>query len=374
MNKHDVTTPALIACAALTMTATDAFADPSPRGRLHLDYAAHREDSRPLGDGFHVRRARMGLDGSIGEQWRYRIEYDFAENASAARDVYLRYSGLPAGHLSVGQFKVPFGLEELTSSNHITLIERSLPTTSFAQAFRLGVGYSLASDNWHISLMGFGQPSGAATRSTDGDEGLGFAARLVFTPLRAGDRVLHLGVAATTESPADRKLRQAGFASRPESRPSNVRLVDTGLINEVQRTSRLGLESAWRAGPLSIQGEWMHVALSRHGDAFAPDFSGWYISGSWILTGESRRHDGSVFQSVKPTRASGAWELTARLSRVNLSDGPIVGGDQRNATLGINWYAGPNIRFMANAIFARSRRGDQSDDPAIVLTRAQVAF
>lgn len=361
--------------AGLALIATHAAAfEISPRGRVHVDYAIHDEDSSALGDGFRARRARMGLSGKIDDDWSFKIEYDFAESGSSAKDVYLRYTGLEAGNITVGHFKVPFGLEELTSSNSITLIERSLPTGAFARSRRMGVGYSTGGDNWSFGAMGFGQGQGSGVRSSTADEGLGIGGRLTFTPVQSDRNLFHLGVAASTESAADTDVDQARFRSRPESRPTNVRLVDTGTIEEVSRIGILGLEAAWQSGPLSAQSEWMRTSVSRKAGAPGVDFDGWYVSGSWVLTGESRGYRGGVFRGVTPESPGGAWELTARYSSLDLDDGPVAGGEEQNWTVGVNWYANSKVRFMANYIDVESERRGVADNPGIFLMRAQVSF
>lgn len=361
--------------AGLAMLAFDTAAlEINPRGRVHVDFAAHDEDNSDLGDGFRARRARIGLSGKIDDAWSFQIEYDFAENGSSANDVYLRYTGFAAGNITVGHFKVPFGLEELTSSNNITLVERSLPTTTFAQSRRMGVGYNTSGDSWTFALMGFGQGQGSGVRSTTGDEGLGLGGRFTFTLVNSGNYLLHLGIAASTEAPEDKDVDQVRFRTRPESRPTNVRLVDTGNISDVNSINQLGLEAAWMSGPVSIQGEWMRSDASRGSGQPDVDFSGWYVSGSWVLTGESRGYRGGVFRGVTPRAGHGAWELTARYSNVGLDDGPVTGGEEDNWTLGVNWYANSRVRLMANYINASTDRQDVSDDPNIFLMRAQISF
>lgn len=359
----------------LFLIAADAAAfEINPRGRVHVDYALHDEDQSELGDGFRARRARMGLSGKIDDDWSFKVEYDFAESGSSAKDVYLRYTGLEAGDITVGHFKVPFGLEELTSSNSITLIERSLPTGAFPQSRRMGVGYSTGGDKWTFGVMGFGQGQGSGVRSSTADEGLGVGGRLTFTPVHNDRHLFHLGVAATTESAADKDADEARFRARPESRPTNVRLVDTGAIDEVSRIGNLGLEAAWKSGPLSLQSEWMRTSVSRQAGAPSVDFGGWYVSGSWVLTGESRGYRGGVFRGVSPAGPRGAWELTARYSSLDLDDGPIAGGEEQNWTVGVNWYANSKVRFMANYIDVESERQGVADNPGIFLMRAQVSF
>ena len=127
-------------------------------GRLHLDYAAHRADVKPLDNGFLVRRAKLGVDGRLVDDWSFELSYDFADpyqvtddgSTKVGRfkdgfdDVALRYEGWKPADIDIGQFKVPFGLEELTSSNNIGFIERALPTAAFAPARRLGAGLGLS--------------------------------------------------------------------------------------------------------------------------------------------------------------------------------------------------------------------------------------
>lgn len=334
-----------------------------PTGRLHLDYAAHDGDAQPLDDDFLVRRARLGIDGKVGKDWSFEIGYDFAGEGSFT-DVSFTYEGWKAGAITVGQFKVPFGLEELTSSNNITFIERALPIAAFPPGRRLGAGFSRDAKNFTIAAMAFG-------KSIAGDEGKGVGARFTFTPINKGETVLHLGLAATTENP---KTDEAKFNPPPESRPADVRFVNTGDLNDVRRINQFGLEAAGKRGPLSFQMEWMRSAVSRDSGRSDVHFEGWYVLGSWVITGESREYKDGTFRGVTSKRKIGAWELAARYSRIDLDDGPVQGGKEANVTLGLNWYANDHLRLMANFIKVRSERRGESDDPSILLLRTQIAF
>lgn len=50
----------------------------------------------------------------------------------------------------------------------------------------------------------------------------------------------------------------------------------------------------------------------------------------------------------------GVFELAARYSILNLKDGGITGGVERDWTVGVNWYPDRNIRLMANYIRANA--------------------
>lgn len=329
-----------------------------PGARLHLDQAWHDSDTRPLKDDFTVRRARVGLDGKLGTDWSFEIAYELADDGSY-KDVALRYEGWRLADITVGQFKVPFGLEELISSNNTLFVERALPGDAFGQARRVGIGFDRSEDRYTLSLMGFG-------RSIDGDEGRGAGARFTFLPIRSERSLLHVGTALTTERPAG----EVDFKARPESRPTGVRFVNTGDMDDVGRIHRLGLELAWQAGPFTAQAEWMGADVERRSRPDAK-LSGWYAAGSWMLTGEPRRYKSGVFKSVTPGGRFGAWELGVRYSHLDLDDGLVRGGTEDNVTLGLNWYAGEHIRVLANYIKVRSERRGISDDPDILLMRVQ---
>ena len=96
-------------------------------------------------------------------------------------------------------------------------------------------------------------------------------------------------------------------------------------------------------------------------------FSGGYVSLSWILTGEQKPYlmdEGEFGKIIPKSNKSGAWELAARYSFVDMTDEDayqnegafnagnqgIFGGKAANITLGLNWYPNPSLRFMMNYI------------------------
>lgn len=361
----------LIAVAvAAALGTVPADANPTPRGRIHLDYAVHDSDVTPLADGLFVRRARLGLSGKLDDTWAYMAEADFAENSVAWKDLYLRYNGLGGGALTLGQVKVPFGFDELTSSNNITFIERASPM-AFAPAHRMGAHWGRNTDRATFAVMGFGQEIGVGA---GGDEGMGFAGRFTFAPMKTDTSVLHFGIAGLRYEPEHSNVTTMRFRQRPESRPDGTRLVDTGAIADADGATAFGLEAAWQTGPLSVQGEVIRNTVER--DGFDdPTFGGWYVAASWFLTGENRRYSNGSFSGPRIANAErGAWELAARYSTLDLDDAGILGGEMKNATVGVNWYARSNVRFMFNYVMVDTERRGISDDPNILLFRAQVSF
>lgn len=333
-------------------------------GRIHLDAAKYNDDIVPLNDGVLVRRARLGANGNLGDGWGYKVEWDFGGGGTtSANDLFISYDNLGPGQVKIGQFKVPFGLNELTSSNAIMFIERSLGTEAFADSRRVGVGYEHFDKTFGYQAMIY---SRNANQGTTGDEPLGVAGRFVFNPMNDDNGMVHLGIALAYESTDDADAVR--FRARPESRAGgSPRLVDTGNIGNADSTLKLGLEAAWMSGPFSIEGEYMRTDVSRGAGQPDADFSAFHVQGSYVLGGQ-RSYRGGRFRGVTP----GAWELGLRYSWLDLNDGVIAGGEQSNVTFAVNYYATRNIRFMGNII--RVDQDDTGDKPWAFALRGQVSF
>jgi phosphate-selective porin OprO and OprP len=135
-------------------------------------------------------------------------------------------------------------------------------------------------------------------------------------------------------------------------------------------------------GPFSVEAEYLSVDVNRAA-GLEPGFSGYYVQASYVLIGEKRGYRGGVFRGVTPAQAGrGAWEVAARYSYVDLIDSGFLGGEQENFTLGLNYYASANVRFMLNYIHIDVSDSTAvangvavgNDNPHVVLARAQFHF
>ena len=340
------------------------------RGRAHLDYAAYDSDKTQLNDDFDLRRAWLGVDGRLNENWTGRIEYELAGDDPTALDVYLRRS-LAAGRITLGQSKVPMGLNQLTSSNNITFIERSAISNIIPDAWRLGVGYELIGESVIFQSKMFGR--NIEDDNEDGDNNFGGAMRVAFNLGLADDALVHLGASIAYEDRGDQN--SLSFGDRPEARPDGTKLIDTGTIEGVQETLKYGFEVAAMKGPLSAEAEYVVADLDRENRS-DPQFAGYHIQASYVLTGESRQYSGGKFSGITPSKDTGAWEVAVRLSDADLSDGGVNGGQQKSATIGLNYYVNSNLRLMANLIHSDIDNGPKNGDESINIAvfRAMYSF
>lgn len=349
-------------------------------GRVMVDGAYYDEDRRELGSGSELRRARLFVSGTLFDVWKFKGQYDFADGTAAdVKDAYLQYVGFKPAAITIGQYKEPFSLEELTSSKYITFMERALPVDAFAPSRNIGIGFSTHGDAWSAAAGFFGTDFEDDSAGDGEDEGYGVAGRLTFAPWHDEGQVLHVGGAVEYRDPQDGNVR---FRARPESHIT-TRLVDTGdpddtgNFTDVDDITRYGIELAGVVGPFSAQAEYIRADVSDNATD-DPEFNGWYVYGSFFLTGESRPYkiNKGAFGRVKPSGAMGAWEIAARYSKLDLSDGVINGGEEDNITIGLNWYANRYVRFMANYIMvsADPDKDGVKDEPDVLQFRGQVDF
>jgi phosphate-selective porin OprO/OprP len=100
-----------------------------------------------LKDRFRLRRARINLTGDFAENFDFKVEGDFENSdglnanrtAFAATDIFINWHQFPWAQVKAGQWKAPFGLEQLTPDPSLIIIERSLPTGAITPERQIGV-------------------------------------------------------------------------------------------------------------------------------------------------------------------------------------------------------------------------------------------
>lgn len=347
-------------------------------GRLMIDAARYLNSETDMGDGTEIRRARLDLEGVFKGQWGYEFGVDFADTTADIKDAYLSYQENITQFYQFGQFKEPFSLEELTSSRDITFMERALPN-AFAPGRSLGVATKHLWPNFSLAAGVFGE-SFDEDVANEGDEGWSASSRATYAPWYNERQALHLGA-----SYSHRQINsnaEIKYNARPESHITGVKFLNTGDIKKVDSVRLLGAEAAYVQGPFSLQGEYIRSDVKRQ-DKESLIFKGWYVLGSWFLTGESRHYKfkKGAFGRVTPHSKSGAWEIAARYSQMNLDDLEITGGEANQKTLGINWYVNDHIRVAANYIQVANNLnanddGDATaeDSPEMIQIRLQADF
>lgn len=381
----------------------------SIRGRAHLDVASYDQDDtskaltnagKGLSSGANFRRAELGVEGTFMRDWGYKLNMQWGdsgkERASTIKDAYMSYNGIKGISIMAGAIQTPMSLDDVTSSNDITFIERAtasnLATSLGAGDGRISFGAKGNTENIYGSL--FYTMNSVGTTANTSSEGSAIVARAAvrFKPMEK--TIVHLGASGTFKSDPDGTV---AFTDRPELRVDAAQLITTGAL-AANDASVYGPELAASYGPFKVQGEYYIYNIDRTAALPDPDFNSWYMQASWVLTGEKYKYsmEEAAYKGVKPASpftlggGIGAWELAARYSQTDLNfregsagfatpAGGIRGGKQDIITAGINWYPINNVRFMLEYLDVDVERLDGAGVDIghgynAVAARAQFAF
>ena len=347
--------------------------------------------ARDLKDGTDFRRARLGVDGTVFGDWDYRLLFDFGgsgvENSGQLYETWIQYTGFKPLRLRVGAFSPTIGMEDSASTSGMPFLERSA-IEDMARGFaagdtRIGAQAYAFADHWLVSGAVTGRTVGvintgtaAATPQTFGDQ-LGLVGRVAVSPFYGDDWLVHVGahgsyvvhppnsagVAANGTTPiTDFAL---AFSNTQQLRVDGTKLINTGnIVSNHGYTA--GLEFAAQKGPLIVQSEVERFGASRTDVVSSPTFGGWYVEGLWTLTGEPRVYNRQTAAFDAPIPAHpfswddgtwGALELGVRYADADLNDNQglpgtapapnsIRGGDERNLSVGLNWFPNSVVKFM----------------------------
>lgn len=345
-------------------------------GRLHLDFADFHNDGRgvPNRDDTEVRRAWLDVSGRFFAV-DYKAEADVSGDRVEAKDVYISRDFGDAGKLTAGQFKQYFSLDDRTSSNYGSLLERGNAASTLAPLYRLGASWQAhpGEVTWAASVY--------SLESIDAWQVKGRAAggRATWAPSPAAGDVLHLGVSLARErydAPGSAGVSPLRIRPRPAghlSDASRLTLIDFSAGRDTD-VGKWSLEYAQVRGALSWQGEFSGATFddgAQRGTVLAG-----YGLVSWFVTGESRAYDAKTgrFARIRDIRhKAGAFELALRYDHMRGEQHPDGLPDLRRGsteawTLGGNWYLRDNLRFMLNLIDSRNR--DHLADATVDRTRA----
>jgi phosphate-selective porin OprO/OprP len=273
--------------------------------------------------------------------------------------------------LSVGKQKEPISMERIMSMVQLPMQERTAVSDALLPSRNFGAVLSGNALDQRMSWAG-----GLFHNFIDSDDELGgtptqLIGRVTWVPWVSSDgsNLFHLGGGLRYSN-----ARQgARYFTEPEFNKSPD-FVDTELI-DADDINQFNLEASWRKGPWWVHAEYVgtEVDSAASGD---PGFTGYHVTGSWILTGEMRdyRYRSGIFGPVPVARSVyqggwGAWELGARFSSIDLTDGPIDGGEMDIFSLGVNWWLSPIFNVNLNYRFITNDRDGLSGDTQGVMGR-----
>jgi phosphate-selective porin OprO/OprP len=336
-------------------------------------------DAAEENSGLDIARRRVGVAGEIRNTIGFQVEAELG-NDEPWRDVYANYKQHASVQVQGGHFKLPFSLDENTSATNLDFVYRSRAASQLAPGRDAGIMvHGRVLDRALTYEAGIFSHDGRNARTADSDRvhgGRTLAGRMTFQPFR-GEKSWRSDVqigAAFTASPL-----AEGFSDLRGKTALDARFYRPESWVDGNRR-RIGTELRWRPGPFSIKSEYMRVTDERRGQSvddtdLSPAVAdGWYVSGTWAVTGEAKAEGLDLPRKPLLRGGVGAIELAARVERLSFgsaasgesaSEGPraevIAGNSDRVETFGANWYPSRFLKIQFNIL--RDTLRDPSQGP-----------
>jgi phosphate-selective porin OprO/OprP len=339
-----------------------------------------RFGSTALKERFRLRRARINLTGDFAEQFDFKIEGDFenSDGISSSRtafegtDIFVNWHQFPEAQIKVGQWKAPFGLEQLTPDQYLIIIERSLPTGAITPERQIGVQLwgkpftNIWPDEKDLLTYYAGIFNGNGRNTTINDNNnFMYVGRLELQPFKGKllgqDSSLKLG---------------ADVLNSRDDKGTNISQTLNLLVNADGSLSPYVLpgaaeRTAWsvdawfKLGPFDLIGEYLEEYVDgRTVNGVAPGFADFTTNGFYV--------QGSYFLIPKKLQAAVRWE--------DLNPGQRGSDGIHSITGGLNYYIhGDDIKLMVNYIHTWSDFREANPDLGRdqfneVIGRVQVMF
>lgn len=340
-------------------------------GAFQTDYRYYAESER-ADNRFDIRRARLRFRGQLTRYFRFGMQYEFQGNETNNLVDAYGEAVLSFSDLRFGQFKEPFSLEWQSVDKAQYFAERSM---GYALGPKHDIGIML-----HGSLFGDRIVYAGGLFNGDGNDGSTagaendtpeIAARLVVAPFKRSPitwlNSLQVGASATYAQidtlNINLRAKSTGMVGTDLSLYTLTHNTKFGVIYDVGNRYRTGIEAAWAIGPLLLQGEYLtltYTDLETSDENLAdPEFSSWYASVAWCLTGERPILSGGVVRPIYPDNffypELGTWGALCLAARIEHFDGddnwinPASFVSVREAdaySLALNWVLYPMARVI----------------------------
>jgi|ERR1700730_14175020 len=331
-------------------------------------------------DRFRLRRARINLVGDFAEKFDFKVEGDFGvsdglagnRTGFSATDIFVNWHQIPEANVKVGQWKAPFGLEQITPDTKILTIERSLPTGALTPERQLGIqiwGKPLANlwpDQKELLTYYAGIFNGNGRNITVNDNNnFMYVGRLELLPWKGEllnqDASLKLGADV---------LNSRDDAGTNISQALNLKVNADGsltpyVLPSADERTAWSLDAWLNVGPFDLIAEYFSEDVDgRTVVGVAPTFAdfdptGWYVEGAYFII-------------PKKLQAVVKWE--------ELSPNQVADDGIHSITAGLNYYIhGDAIKLMANYVHtwsdfraAHPQLGDDNFDE--IIFRLQLMF
>jgi phosphate-selective porin OprO and OprP len=344
-------------------------------------------------DRFRIRRARINITGEFAEQFDFKLEGEYAQSdmgitvrnpngttqvsnttrtAFGGLDLWANWHRFPEFNVKVGQYKAPFGLEQISPDPKLFTLERSQVTSALTPERQIGLqiwGKPLASIfpeqkdlvNYAVGIF---NGNGRNITVNDNNEYM-YVGRLEVQALKtkAFNEEVWLKLGANALSSRD----EAGTVLSPAG---NLRVNSDGSLTPYTALSAAeregyGVDAAFHFGPFDFVAEYLSERYdARPANGVPPLFQDFRADGYYV--------QGSYFIIPKKLQLFTKYE--------SFNPGQVANDNLSSITGGLNYYIhGDDLKILAHYIhtwsdFRENNPAFGSDEFDEFILRLQVLY
>lgn len=349
-----------------------------------------RFGSAAIDDRFRLRRARINVTGEFAEQFDFKLEGEFAQSdvaltvrdatgrtlgsnstrtAFGGLDLFVNWHQFPEFQVKVGQYKAPFGLEQISPDPKLLMAERSQVTSALTPERQVGIQLwgkpftNVLPEQKDLLTywVGMFNGDGRNIAINDNDQYM-YAGRIELQPWKgklAGQEtwVRVGGNALSSRDSSGTVLSPAG----------TLRVNSDGSLSTFIAPSRAerngyGLDGAFHWGRFDLIAEYLSEEYESR--STVPGFADFRADGYYVL--------GGYYIVPKKLQVIAKYET--------FNPGQVANDDIKSITGGLTYYIhGDDVKLLANYIhtwssFREARPVLGSDEFDEVILRLQIVF
>lgn len=233
-----------------------------------------------------IRRARINVSGAFKEDFDFKIESDFGANSMAETtaatpyraqitDAFVNWNKYAFANVKFGQFKTPFGYEQLLADTKILTVERSLPNDRLTDSRQIGlsVGGDIIAKRLSYSVGAFN--GSGVNQSFNDNESYMWAGRVngVAFDGKIADKEARVAVGVNALTTRDKLVSKTGFG---------IDSVAGGAVDNLfsGRRSSYGIDAQVKWWLFGLEAEYLlsHFEPSNRVPFDDFDAEGWYVA------------------------------------------------------------------------------------------------
>lgn len=306
-----------------------------------------------------IRRARIGVSGNFAENFDFKVEGDFGANSisettgyrAQITDAFVNWNKYSIANVKFGQFKTPFGYEQLAPDTKILTAERSLPNDRLTDSRQIGlaVGGDIIAKRLSYSVGAFN--GSGVNNSFNDNESYMWAGRVngVAFDGKIADKDARVAVGVNALTTRDKGITKSGFGI--DSTPLTP--AADNLFSG--RRSSYGLDAQLKWWLFGLEAEYLLAHFEPANRVPFDDFDaeGWYVTATAEVW---PKHLQAVvkYETFDPNR-------------------DLAGNSSDVWTFGFNYFfKGDDLKLSVNYLLGNA--AGARDNQGRLLARMQVVF